>query len=78
MERLEDRPDLGADPGAGVALVERLAFWSAIALPCLHVPALLVYGLDRASAPVLVALWAAHALCLAASARYDPPDGRSR
>lgn len=78
MERLDDRPDLRVDLGVGVALIERLAFWSAIALPCLHVPALLVYGLDRTTAPALVALWAVHGLCLAVSARYRPPGERAQ
>lgn len=52
--------------------LERVAFWSAIALPCLHLPLVAAVGVDRATAPLLACLWALHAVALAAGADYDP------
>jgi len=56
----------------GLGLAERVAFWSAVALPCLHVPLLTARGLDDATAPALAALWTLHVLALLVGARYDP------
>lgn len=78
MELFGALPDVGARVDESVALVERLAFWSAVALPALHVPALLIVGLDRATAPALLALWAIHGLALVLGARYEPSDRRTR
>jgi hypothetical protein len=59
-------------PADATALLERVAFWLGVGLPCLHVPLLLVAGFDQATAPVLLALWTTHAVALFAGAQYDP------
>lgn len=57
-------------------LVERVAFWCGVVLPCLHIPLLVLVGLGPSTTPVLVALWAGQAVALAVGARYDPEAGR--
>jgi len=54
--------------------VERLAFWAAVALPCVHLPALAVYGVTPETTPALLALWALHAGALLAG-RHHRSDG---
>ncbi|WP_436932608.1 hypothetical protein [Halosimplex halobium] len=53
---------------------ERLAFWAGVALPCVHLPLLAVFGLTAETTPVLLALWSAHAAALLAGRRHRPAD----
>jgi len=62
---------LGTD-AAGV--LQRLAFWTGVVLPCIHLPVLAVYGVTPDTTPVLLALWAAHAAALLAGRRHSPDD----
>lgn len=60
-----------------VDALERLAFWAAVVLPCLHVPLLALGGLSGETTPVLVALWALHGVALLVGRRHrtDRQDG---
>lgn len=63
---------------------ERLAFWASVALPCVHLPVLALYGLGPDTTPLLVALWSLHAATLLAGRRHrtgrpaGPDDGGDR
>ncbi|WP_135365370.1 hypothetical protein [Halosimplex halophilum] len=56
------------------AVAERLAFWAGVALPCVHLPVLAVFGVTAETTPVLLALWSVHAAALLAGRRYRPAD----
>jgi hypothetical protein len=48
------------------------AFWTAVVLPFVHLPLLLVAGFTVSTTPLLVALWTFHAVVLAVGAGHDP------
>jgi hypothetical protein len=56
------------------AIGERLAFWAGVALPCVHLPILAVYGVTADTAPVLVAFWTLHAAALLVGRRHSPDE----
>jgi hypothetical protein len=56
------------------AIGERLAFWAGVALPCIHLPILAVYGVTVDTAPVLVAFWTLHAAALLVGRRHSPGE----
>jgi hypothetical protein len=58
-----------------IAALRWVGFWSAVALPFLHVPLLAVEGFTGASAPVILALWLANAAALVVG-RDHAPRGR--
>ncbi|QLH80143.1 hypothetical protein [Halosimplex pelagicum] len=58
------------------AIGERLAFWVGIALPCIHLPLLAVYGVTAETAPALLAFWTVHAAALLVGRRHSPDGGR--
>jgi len=58
------------------AIGERLAFWAGVALPCLYLPVLGVYGVTADTAPVLLSLWTLHAAALLAGRRHSPDEER--
>ncbi|WP_372910660.1 hypothetical protein [Salinigranum sp.] len=58
--------------GRGIALLRWGGFWSAICLPLLHVPLLLVSGLSPSTTPVLLALWAANLAALVLGRQHSP------
>ncbi|QLH75812.1 hypothetical protein HZS55_00170 [Halosimplex rubrum] len=58
------------------AIGERLAFWVGVALPCVHLPLLAVYGVTAETAPVLLAFWTVHAAALLVGRRHSPGDDR--
>lgn len=70
-----DSPLLLGSLGRGIALLRWSGFWSAIVLPVLHVPLLVVSGLSPSSTPVVLALWLANALALVVG-RHHVPHGR--
>lgn len=54
-----------------VAVAARaVAFWLAIALPAVHLPLLLAWGLTERTARPLTVLWALHAFVLLVGARH--------
>ena len=60
-------------PIDGVARIARaLAFWTAVALPLVHLPLLLVAGLSSETTSPLVTLWALHGIVLVVGADHDP------
>lgn len=55
-----------------VCLLRWSGFWTAIVLPLLHVPLLVVAGVTAASWPVLLALWTANAVAFVLGRRHSP------
>jgi peptidoglycan/LPS O-acetylase OafA/YrhL len=72
------RRRLGRLVADAAAVAERLAFWAGVALPCLHLPVLAVYGVTPDTTPVLLALWALHAAALLAGRRHSPEERRDQ
>lgn len=81
-ESLRTRPRQPTGVLAGTAaLLRRIGFWSAVALPAIHVPALVLVGFSDATTPLLVALWIANAVALLVGhrhrRRFDGAEDRS-
>ncbi|WP_123536450.1 hypothetical protein [Halosimplex salinum] len=53
-----------------VDVVERLAFWAAVALPCVHLPLLVLGGFSPETTPLLLALWSLHGVSLLVGRRH--------
>lgn len=76
----DDRPGLLADALVTAArslsaLARTVAFWLGIVLPFLHIPLLFLVGFTDATTPVLVGLWGANVVALAAGAGHHPDAG---
>jgi len=56
--------------------LQRLAFWTGVVLPCVHLPVLAVYGVTSDTTPALLALWVTHAAALLAGRRHVPGGDR--
>jgi hypothetical protein len=61
----------------GVSLLRWTAFWSAVVLPLVHVPFVVVAGFTAESTPLIAALWLANAVALVLGRRHSP-HGRTR
>jgi hypothetical protein len=62
--------------GRGIALLRWSAFWSAIVLPLVHVPLLIVDGIPPSS-PLVLSLWLGNVVALVLG-RHHVPHGRTR
>lgn len=67
---------LGRALADAVGVAERLAFWAAVALPCVHLPLFALRGFSPETMPVLVALWAIHGGAIVAGRRHTTGPGR--
>ncbi|ELZ27650.1 hypothetical protein C475_07010 [Halosimplex carlsbadense 2-9-1] len=56
------------------AIAERLAFWAGVALPCVYLPILAVYGVTADTAPALLGFWTLHAAALLVGRRHSPGE----
>jgi hypothetical protein len=61
----------------GVAALRWGGFWSAVALPLVHVPLLVVEGLSPGSTSIVLSLWLANVVALVVGRRHAP-HGRAR
>ena len=62
--------------GRGIALLRWSAFWSAIVLPLVHIPLLVVDGIPPSS-PLVLSLWLGNVVALVLG-RHHVPRGRTR
>ncbi|WP_459194379.1 hypothetical protein [Halosimplex sp. J119] len=70
------RRQLGRALADALGVAERLAFWAAVALPCVHLPLFALRGFSPETMPLLVALWTTHGVALLAGRRHLSGPGR--
>ena len=64
--------------GGTVAFLRWSGFWSAIALPLVHVPLLVVEGVTASSAPLLALLWIVNLVALVLGRHHAPNEQPDR